>query len=117
MIIKIKRFSEILEENEDNILITENNVTSPIDINNMTFKIKTYNVDDYLQVDLLYDNKIYQKISVDIPDTKKLNNDEFFMNPDVHNTVIKELIKQNFIEKSNKKSKAGTNIVFSYRLV
>lgn len=63
------------------------------------------------------DGEKYQTLSITIPDTKKCDDNEFFMDPNIDPKIIKVLIDENFIEKSNLDSIAGDKRVYSYKLV
>lgn len=66
---------------------------------------------------IMLDDEIYQELSIEIPDTKQLENSGFFMNPEVNQDIINILIDENFIEETNKKSIAGDKEVKSYRVI
>ena len=67
-------------------------------------------------IDLLLDGELYQNLSVEIPDTKLLSENEFFLNPEVKQRIIDILIMENFIEKTGKNSIAGDIETTSYKL-
>jgi hypothetical protein len=66
---------------------------------------------------LMLGDDIYDNLSVELPDSEKLDKDEFFINPDVDEEIIKELINQGFIEEGTHKSIAGDKKTKSYILV
>jgi len=70
-----------------------------------------------IEVLLMMDDLIYDNLSVNIEDSKKLDKEEFFLNPEIHKNIINELEIEGFIEKSGKKSFAGDKDAYSYRLV
>lgn len=71
-----------------------------------------------LEVYLMLDNDIYDNLSVEIPESINLNNDEFFLNPDIEKEIVDSLVEQGFISKGEKKSKIGPNTwTYSYNLV
>jgi hypothetical protein len=65
---------------------------------------------------LMKGNDIYQRLDIKIPDSKNLENDEFFMDTNVRIEIIDELEKQGFIQKINKESIAGDKKVIAYTL-
>jgi len=100
----------ILENKETGIFsIKQNGIT-------ISLKLKYENTDKGLNVKIMNNDSIYEDLSIFIPDTKKLNNNQFFVNPEVENYIIEVLIKQGFINKTNIKSKAGKDEVFAYNL-
>ena len=62
------------------------------------------------------DDEIYQRLDIEIPDSQELEEDEFFMAPDVKKEIVNELIGQGFIQKLNKESIAGNKKVNAYSL-
>lgn len=76
------------------------------------FKLKQ----DGRKVFLLDKGNIYQRLDVEIPESKNLADDEFFMSPDVRKEIIDSLIEQGFIEKLDKTSMAGDKKVIAYKL-
>lgn len=93
-----------------------NNETSPINIivdgEDLTFTI----INNDNKIYLMKDDNIYQELSVEIPDSDDLEDDEFFMSPDVKKEIIDELVSQGFLQKLDKKSIAGDKKVNAYKL-
>lgn len=107
MIINFKKFNKL----------NENYKTGYFNYNNMPLNLHiTYN-DNLTTVNILYKDKHYTNLSTHIPDSKSLNKDEFYMNPNLNIKLINELINQGFIEKTNKKSMAGELVTYSYIIV
>lgn len=93
-----------------------NNETSPINImvdgKDLTFTI----INDDNKIYLMKDDSIYQELSVDIPDSDDLEDDEFFMAPDIKKEIVDELVSQGFLQKLDKESVAGDKKVIAYKL-
>jgi len=107
MITKFKLFLEKYESGVVNI---------KIDGVSMVFTLSVNEGEKGLEINLLLDNKKYAELSVIVPDSLKLDNNEFYMNPIIDINIIKKLEKQNFISKSGKKSIAGDKDVNSYTI-
>jgi len=75
----------------------------------MYFKLK-YSDEIYLELD----GELYQNLSITLPTTDILEENEFFINPDVDHKIIEVLVRENFIEKSNNVSVAGDKKTNSY---
>jgi hypothetical protein len=89
-----------------------------VDINNkkMIFKL-SYDIDKKpFEINLINNDELYDNLSIIIPDSKELDNNEFFLNTEIDNNIINELIKQGFIIKTEKKSIAGDKQTNSYKL-
>jgi len=92
--------------------------TESIDISGyFSVKNTTYQLKYADEIYILLNSEIYQNLSVTIPDSKFLDDNEFFINPDVDKEMIRVLIDENFIEESDKESIAGDKKTRSYRLV
>jgi hypothetical protein len=75
-------------------------------------------VDGETIVDMVDDDgDLYQHLSIKLPDSDKLENEEFFLNPEVNKNIVDVLIEQGFIEKTEKESIAGNKKTYSYILV
>ena len=66
---------------------------------------------------IMLDSEVYQELSIEIPDTKKLDEDGFFMNPDVKKDIIDVLVDENFIEETGVESVAGDKKTKSYTIL
>lgn len=64
----------------------------------------------------LHDGK-YSDLSVNIPDSKKLDHKEFFLNPTVDKKIVDSLETEGFIESTGKDSIAGDQKTKSYTLL
>ena len=69
------------------------------------------------EINIMLDNELYQNLSITIPDTKKLEDNMFFMDPDVRKEIIDVLINDNFIEKTDIHSIAGDKETKAYKLL
>lgn len=72
--------------------------------------------DNVTNVYILLDDDIYDNLSIETPDSSSLNDEEFFLNPDLDKRIVQELIRQNFITKSDKRTLAGDKETVSYYL-
>jgi len=68
------------------------------------------------KVYLMLDGEVYQRLDIHIPDSDELNDDEFFMTPDVDQNIVDELENQGFIQKLDEESVAGDKKVTAYKL-
>jgi len=59
------------------------------------------------KVYLMLDGEVYQRLDIHIPDSDELNDDEFFMTPDVDQNIVDELEDQGFIQKLDEESIVG----------
>ena len=96
--------------------INENYETGYFNYGDRPFKLDVKHGDTTV-VRILYMDKHYEDLSIDIPDSKDLSEDEFFINPTLDEKLIEELEKQGFIECTNKTSMAGEYESKSYKLV
>jgi hypothetical protein len=62
-------------------------------------------------------DKHYEDLSIDIPGSDELDEDEFYANPSLDIEMVEELEKQGFIECTNKISMAGDSETKTYKLV
>ena len=69
------------------------------------------------EINIMLDNEIYQKLSITIPDSKKLDDSMFFMVPNVKKEIIDVLIDENFIEETDIESIAGDKETKAYKLL
>ena len=67
-------------------------------------------------INLISDGKIYDNLSVELPETTELRKDEFFINPDIDFEIIKQLTEQNFISKTSTTTSYGEQKTISYIL-
>lgn len=65
---------------------------------------------------LLLDGNIYDELSIETPDSSNLNDEEFFLNPNIDERIVRELVKQNFITKTDNETTAGDKETYSYQL-
>jgi len=84
---------------------------------NKPLKLKVSYDGKITNVKITYMDKYYEDLSVTIPDSKDLDKDEFFLNPDIDKNLVNELVNQGFIEKSDKESMAGNKKTTSYTLI
>jgi len=103
----IKKYFEFINENYE---------TGYFNYNDMTFKLDVKH-DDITTVKILYMDKHYEDLSIDVPDSEELDEDEFFINPSLKKGMIEELENQGFIECTNKISMSGEKETKSYKLV
>jgi len=96
--------------------INENYQTGYFNYDDRPFKLDVKQGDTTV-VKILYMDKRYEDLSVDIPDSKNLDKDEFFINPSIDNGMLEEIEKQGFIECTNKVSMAGDKETKSYKLI
>lgn len=97
---------KIFEEFESSV------VTIVIDGKEQTFTISQNNQKVYL----MKGDEIYQRLDIQIPDSKELDIDEFFMSPEVRSEIVEELENQMFIQKLDKEAVAGDKKVNAYKL-
>ncbi len=83
----------------------------------MDFHFKVEYTGNKTNAYLIFKDKKYQKISVDIPESKKLDKDEFYLSSKVDENILEELVNQGFIEKTDNIAKEGDEDVFSYKVV
>lgn len=83
-----------------------------IDGKEYVFTIKNENK----KILLMKENEIYQRLDIIIPDSKKLEDNEFFMSPNVKQEIVEELKNQGFIQTIDKSSIAGDKKVMAYKL-
>jgi len=77
-----------------------------------------YNEDIFpFEVQIYVNDELYCDLSVIIPDSKKLERDEFFLNPIVDKSIVKVLERENFIQETGYESIAGDKKTKSYSLV
>jgi len=69
------------------------------------------------QVQVRLHDKIYEYLSITVPDTDKLGRKEFFMSPKISKNMIKVLIDQGFITETGKDSMAGDKPTKSYKII
>jgi hypothetical protein len=68
------------------------------------------------EINLIYNDKIWDNLSVTTPDSVKLSKNEFYLNPEINKNIVKELREQGFITKTGKKTLAGDKETESYSL-
>ena len=102
----MKKFIEFIKEDYE---------TGYINYNDMPLKLKI--IDNPTTVKIIYKGKHYEDLSIIIPDSKHLDNGEFFINPDIDRNIIKEFEIEGFIECTNKESMAGDKLTKSYKLI
>jgi hypothetical protein len=85
--------------------------------NDMFFNLYYDEKETPFKVFLINKNNIYDKISIEVPDTEKLDTKEFFMDYKTNKNIIRELINQNFIQLTNKSTVAGDKTVHSYKII
>ena len=105
----MKTFLQFIKENKDS-------ETGIISIDGTIYHLQFNETKDGLKVDLMIDNDIYQELSIFLPDTDKLDNNEFFINPIVDKKIIDKLEKENFISKGDTETIAGDKKTISYHL-
>ena len=73
---------------------------------------------DDMRVYLMKDDEVYQQLDIETPDTKNLDDDEFYMAPDIPKEIVDELTAQGFIDKCEKdESLAGDQKVKAYHII
>jgi len=97
--------------------VNENYDTGYFNYNGRSFKLDVDNSGRFTKVKILYMDKYYEDLSIVIPDSKKLDNEEFFVNPKIEKGMIEELEKEGFIECTDIESMAGDLETKSYKLV
>jgi hypothetical protein len=97
--------------------VNENYKTGVFNYKGMTFKLDVKMKNNLTNVKILYKNSLYNNLSVDIPESEKLDSDEFYLNPKVDKELVNMLVDQGFIEESGKEKMAGDEKTKSYKLV
>ena len=87
-----------------------------IDNDTLCFELRYNHNEKPFKVDLMLNDELYSELSIKVPDSDKLENNEFFLNPKIKKEIIDELINQGFITKTGKKSMAGDKETESYQL-
>lgn len=67
-------------------------------------------------IKLYKDGILYDDLNVTIPESYRLNRKEFFLNPNINKNIVKELVKQNFMEETYHDAVAGDMPTKSYIL-
>ena len=97
--------------------IYENIINTGIfSVDNTVYNLK-YSEEFPVNVYLYIGDKLYTEISIITSESEKLDNNEFFMKSDINNNIIQTLINEGFIEETYKKTKAGLDIVKSYKIL
>jgi hypothetical protein len=99
-----------------NKFINEKYKTGYFNFNGMPFNLSITTNDNKTEVKILYMNKYYADLSIDIHG-KDLDKDEFFINPNIDNKMIELLEDQGFIECTCKEIMAGNKKTKSYKLI
>jgi len=107
----IVSFNEFLNEN----FISGRFLTN-INGREIVLKLQVEYINLLTKVYLIKDNKVYDNLSINLPDSRKLREGEFFLNPDINSNIVKELTKQNFITKQKTESIAGDKKTTAYKL-
>jgi len=79
----------------------------PIRIGDVTYTLKIDENDSGTMVYLQIDNETYDTLSIVIPETKNISEDEFFLNPKSNKKIVGELEKLGIIQKMDTKANAG----------
>lgn len=103
MITKFDKYSGIFSVNINN--------------QNMVFNLQFNEEKEPFEVGLYIRSKLYQMLSIIIPDSENLSEKEFFINPKVDENIIEVLESENFISETGKESVAGDKEVKSYKLI
>ena len=69
------------------------------------------------EINIILDDELYQTLSITIPDTNNLDDNMFFMNPDVRTEIINVLIDDNFIEETDIQAIAGDKETKAYKIL
>jgi len=69
------------------------------------------------EINIILDDELYQTLSITIPDTKNLDDNMFFINPDVRPEIINVLIDDNFIEGTDIQAIAGDKETKAYKIL
>lgn len=96
--------------------IFEDFTTSVVKVDDLVLRLHI-DYSNITNVYLLLEDEIYDNLSVELPDSTKLDIGEFFLNPDIDKRIIDELINQGFIEEGDKEAMAGDKPTKSYILV
>lgn len=100
--------------------IIEQNTTGIISIRvrdkNYIFTLDSEETKKGLKVYLMLDDEIFQELSVEVPDSEKLDTNEFFLNPAIDSKIVKSLEQENFISKGKQTTMAGDKQTLSYHL-
>jgi len=83
----------------------------------MYFHLKYNENKTPFRVELWLNTGKYQNLSIEIPDSKKLDRKEFYLNPDINIEIINTLKDEGFVEESGKQSIAGDEKTKSYTLL
>jgi hypothetical protein len=97
--------------------INENYKSNPILIDGNTYYMNSEIKNKKLYVSLIYKGDLYEELSVVIPESDNINDDEFFLNPKVKYSIVSELENQKFIQKLNKRAKAGNRETVLYCII
>lgn len=103
----IKRFNKFIKEDY---------TTSIFNVEDMVYWLYVEE-GEICKVYIMLGDDLYEKLSVDLPESFELEDEEFFLNPDVDKKIVDVLINQNFIAEGNKISVAGDTETKSYFLV
>jgi hypothetical protein len=104
----IKKFEEYIKENFK---------SDPISIGDDTYYLETVIKDNKLNVYLVYNGNLYEEISVIIPESDTINQDEFFLNPKVKYSIVDALETQGYIQRLDKQAKAGEKTTNLYCII
>jgi len=104
----ITKFTTYINEN-----VNESGIFS-VNLNNQTLVFKLRFSTEIL---IILEDDIYQELSITIPDSKNLNDTEFYLNPSVDEKIVDVLVNENFIEKLDKESIAGEQKTYLYTLI
>ena len=100
-----------------NIFVNENYKTGIFNYNNMTFLLNVQYKNGLTDIEIIYKEHIYEHLSVNIPHSKNLGVDEFFINPLIDEDMVNILEDEGFIECTNIESISGDKKTISYKLV
>lgn len=96
--------------------IFEDFTTSVVKVDDLVLRLHI-DYSNITNVYLLLEDEIYDNLSVELPDSTKLDIGEFFLNPEVDEKIVDELVNQGFIEEGEKEATAGLQKTKNYILV
>lgn len=103
-------------KNYPQFILENKNISGPIYIEKLNITLKLYinQKENETIVKLMSGDKLYKTLSIRTTDTKNLDKNEFFINPEIDKNIIDELIKQFFIKPTGITSDFGNKPTVSY---
>lgn len=79
-------------------------------------QLKVEETEKGTRVYLMIDDKVYDELSIILPNSNDLDKSEFFVNPNIDKNIVDELENQNFINRTNTVGNAAGKKTISYSL-